>query len=289
MSEIFSIVKILIIMKNNTFINLFSIKLLVPILMVLFVFCPSICIWGSSTGTVEYLLSTENCGIDESDLGEVLSDAAKYKTKADIALVSSGLLYRNLLAGEADYNEISSVITSDNEILLCSMTGEELKNLLECSVSHLKVTTGDIIDEEASAFDGFLQISGLCVVCDVSAPTGERIISVSTDDGDAIDTSDNSDTYMVAITDEITDLYPDFFENKLVKRSGKTITEALFEYVEAGRAVVLDDDEYRMTGVRSKGILFGISPWIFVGVTAVFIVVGLHRSRSIIPPYSSDI
>jgi 5'-nucleotidase len=87
----------------------------------------------------------------ESALGSFLVDSMREMEKADVALTNAGGLRANLKAGELTYGALYEVLPFDNTVSVVTLTGEELKRLLEVAygtgsgvfqVSGLKVTLG---------------------------------------------------------------------------------------------------------------------------------------------------
>ena len=114
----------------------------------------------------------------ECALGNFAADAIRDFTSADIALFASGDLGITLPAGDITAERIAYSFPYDRDIIITEITAEELRLLLEESLSNIKLTDAEIIDTEASAYEGYFCISGFEYTCDASAPVGQRVYSL---------------------------------------------------------------------------------------------------------------
>jgi 5'-nucleotidase len=107
----------------------------------------------------------------ESALGSFLADSIKEMEGADIVLLNSGGLRADLAAGELTYGAVFEVIPFDNNVATLSVTGEELKRLLQAAYGARK---------------GVFQQAGLKVKLSV-CPGPDRLKSFSLADGKPVD------------------------------------------------------------------------------------------------------
>lgn len=114
----------------------------------------------------------------ECALGNFAADAIRVYTGADIALFASGDLGITLPAGDITGERIADSFPYDREIIITEITAEELRLLLEESLSNITLTDAEIIDTEASAYEGYFCISGFEYTCDASAPVGQRVYTL---------------------------------------------------------------------------------------------------------------
>ncbi len=120
---------------------------------------------------------TRNFG-SESTVGDLLADALRRATGADIAFINSGGIRTNLRAGALTYGDIYEVNPFDNYPTIVMMTGAQIREVL-------RLTTG--------ADRGIMQVSGLRYTFDAAAgkdkPAGERdrMLSVTLADGSPLD------------------------------------------------------------------------------------------------------
>lgn len=105
----------------------------------------------------------------ESMLGDLVSDAMRAGTGADIALLNSGTLRldRVIPPGPVTNHHIEAIFPFPDQtrIVTFSLTGSQLRRLLEHSVSRGVLGTG-----------GFLQVSGLSFRFDPARPSGSRLL-----------------------------------------------------------------------------------------------------------------
>lgn len=114
----------------------------------------------------------------ESTVGDLLADALRRATNADIAFINSGGIRTNLRAGDLVYSDIYEVNPFDNYPTLVMMTGAEIQEVL-------RLTT--------AAGRGIMQVSGLRYTFDMTAdkdkPVAERnrLVSVTLEDGSPLE------------------------------------------------------------------------------------------------------
>lgn len=139
----------------------------------------------------------------ETSMGDVTADAAAALGAADIALLPSGDFGTNLQPGPVTEDALVASLQKDSELAVTDLTGRQIWMMLEHGLSHITVGEDALIDTEGSRFDGYLQISGLKIVYDASAPTGERLIDVQLTDGTPIRQEEETTTYRVVSTTDI--------------------------------------------------------------------------------------
>lgn len=104
---------------------------------------------------------------DESALGDVLTDELRDMEGADFALMNPGGLRAELVAGSPSYGDVYKVLPFDNTVAVVTLTGAELRRLLELAYG------GGV-----SVF----QVSGLTVTL-ASCPAKDRLRDVTLADG----------------------------------------------------------------------------------------------------------
>ena len=87
---------------------------------------------------------------NETNLGDLVADAYRYATGADIGLVGGGGVRATIKAGEITYNDVLMVNPFSNQMCAVKVKGQTLADALEYSVSYAP-----------SLFGGFLQVSGI--------------------------------------------------------------------------------------------------------------------------------
>ena len=78
----------------------------------------------------------------ECSLGDFVADAMLAVTGAEIAWMNSGGCRSNIPAGTITFNSIFTSFPFDNQVYLCKVTGQDLLDALEMSVSYLPTEGG---------------------------------------------------------------------------------------------------------------------------------------------------
>lgn len=86
----------------------------------------------------------------ETNLGDLCADAIRAATKADIAVMNGGGIRAGIKSGEVTYGDVYSVYPFGNRLCTIKVTGQQLLDALEFSVSAFPDENG-----------GFLHVSGL--------------------------------------------------------------------------------------------------------------------------------
>lgn len=125
----------------------------------------------------------------EAAIGNLVADAARWATKADIAIINSGGIRANRLYAEGaplTRRDVLAELPFGNRDVLLEVTGEQVLAALENGVSMIDTLQGR-----------FPQVSGLAFVYDATKPAGSRVLSVKV--GDAA--LDPKKTYKLATND----------------------------------------------------------------------------------------
>ena len=105
----------------------------------------------------------------ESMLGDLVTDAMRAGTGADVALLNSGTLRLDKVIppGRVTNHHIEGIFPfpDQSRVVTFPMTGARLRRVLEHSVSRGVLGTG-----------GFLQVSGLSFTFDPAQPSGRRVV-----------------------------------------------------------------------------------------------------------------
>ena len=114
---------------------------------------------------------------NESALGDLVTDAMRLGTGADVAVINSGALRLDdvLPAGPITNYQLESIFlfADETRVVTFPVTGARLRALLEHGVS-----------ERSHGHGGFLQLSGARIRYDLARPSGARIVGdVLRDDG----------------------------------------------------------------------------------------------------------
>ncbi|MBR4503093.1 MAG: bifunctional metallophosphatase/5'-nucleotidase [Clostridia bacterium] len=139
----------------------------------------------------------------ETNLGDFVTDAIREQTGADIGICGGGGIRTDLERGEITYGHILAVFPFQNQVAVIRATGKQVLDALEWGARAVPDENG-----------GFLQVSGLSYVIDVSIPSGcrkdekgmmsgiegERRVRDVTVNGEPLDPEK---TYTIASTDYI--------------------------------------------------------------------------------------
>ncbi len=111
----------------------------------------------------------------ESNLGNLVTDAwvdwfAKKGARDPIALVNGGTVRGNQIypKGPITYGQLLNIHPFSNTIYEVTLSGKDLVTVLELSASAIRVTGDGSTDTERVAEGGFLQVSGLRFVIDLT-------------------------------------------------------------------------------------------------------------------------
>lgn len=220
-------------------------------------------------------VGTEHPWYAQCQLGSVCADAFRACAGTQIALVNTGDLDDNLFQGEVTMQEICGVLPYDRALATATITPQQLCQLLEQSVSRVTLDPStERVDEAASAYDGFCQISGFTLRYDASAPLGERVLDVTLSDGTKLSRDDAAMQLTLCASRYLLDGGYGFPVTESVPLSF-TQAEALADYVSAHRDLP-EDDQKRIVvvGARQAEIL-GIAPKEMILVCCLLLFVPL--------------
>lgn len=96
----------------------------------------------------------------ESSLGNLIADAYRIVTGAQIGWVNGGSIRANLDSGAISSNELMQVLPFQNQTVLGEVTGQEILDALEMGVRTLPTSSG-----------GFAQVSGLSYEVNCTIPS----------------------------------------------------------------------------------------------------------------------
>ena len=199
--------------------------------------CPYSVVLGNSSGI---LRRQDACGnvfgrTCESIAGNTVSDALRATYQVDFAFTNSGGIRADLTCPTTDSptdscppytpppypvtrGQVLTVLPFGNTVVTVTVSGTELKAMLENGVSSMPVALGR-----------FPQVSGLCFTYDISAPVNSRVTAVvrqaadGSCTGGAVDLTAGA-TYSIAENDFMStggDGYPDF--------TGRTTVHAVMD------------------------------------------------------------
>lgn len=130
----------------------------------------------------------------ETKLGNLIADgmlekARKYNKNAVIAFQNGGGIRADIDQGPITLGDILTVLPYYNTLATMNLTGEEILQALEQSVSLAPQENG-----------GFLHVAGMKFTYDSSKPAGERVVSAEVEEEEGVFTPlDETKEYVVAI------------------------------------------------------------------------------------------
>jgi len=96
----------------------------------------------------------------ETNLADLAVDAIRYRLHTDVALLNGGSFRAPLSAGVVTYESLYRVFPFSNQLVVCSVTGQQLLDALEMGASRYP-----------QEFGGFLHVSGLTYRIDPMIPS----------------------------------------------------------------------------------------------------------------------
>ena len=192
----------------------------------------------------------------EAGIGDLIADAYRNETGADIALVNGGSIRVDLLKGELTYQDMLDVLPYGNTLAICEATGAEIADALEMSVHNVEKEYRDG-NNPVGEYAGFLQVSGISFDVDTSIESpvildgSNKFVSVNgkrrisnikvLEDGEYQDLDLNK-TYTVVSTGFLLrsegDGYTMFTDNKYLLETGASDIEYFVNYVHSLNDVI---------------------------------------------------
>jgi len=157
--------------------------------------------------------------LKESNLGNLVADALKHFTGADIALQNGGGIRASIKEGSITLKDAYTVLPFDNRVVMIEATGRTVWEALENGVAPYPSAAGQ-----------FLQVSGVEYTFDALREPGSRIVSV-TIDGKPIEPDK---VYRVVANDFLTgggDHYTMLMSCRIVLDTKLYLRDAFTEYV----------------------------------------------------------
>lgn len=176
----------------------------------------------------------------ETNLGNLIADAMREKTNADIALMNGGGIRESIPAGDISLYSVSKPLPFINSLITLEVKGERIYQALERGVRYWPNGANN---------GGFLQVSGITYVFDGSKPAGKRLVSVHKD-GQPLD---KEKSYLVATNDFLFnggDNYVEFKDAIPVSR-GELLKDVLTAYIR-NKGVVSPQVENRIQVVNAR-------------------------------------
>ncbi|MGI6326601.1 MAG: 5'-nucleotidase C-terminal domain-containing protein [Saccharofermentanales bacterium] len=208
-----------------------------------------------------------------SSFGAFTADALRHVTGTDVALVPQSTILGYLGQEDIYEDDIRAVIDNSVVFVRAAVTQEQLSAMLEYSVGGVLFDPNtEQIDPTKPEKSSFVEVSGLSLVFDVSAPSGQRLIALVPDNV--------SETLIVATTET--------FLSAAIDISGERLSEqfvdVISEYLRAGiwKTVQSYDGRIRVIGTADKTIVSMFPQWVVIAfplLTAALFVTAMGRMR----------
>ncbi len=148
----------------------------------------------SLIGTINHDMIVENYNVrrQETEIGNMISDAVREVTGADIAVVNGGSIRASLYKGDVYSYDLDAVCPYPNKIIVIEVNAEIIREMLANSVTKL-------IQDNNIPGGRFLNVSGIRYsFTQPSEDKPSQIVDVTLSDGSPLD---ENKTYTVAVTD----------------------------------------------------------------------------------------
>lgn len=160
----------------------------------------------------------------DGTLGSFVCDSMRLAADADVAFMNTDGLRTDLDEGPVTRKDVYELMPFGGELVKGRLTGQELRDVLEHSVSHRETTPG--------VQSSFLQVGGLEFSYDATRPEGERLLEVRVG-GEPLDPERS---YTVALEDYLSHgkLGYSTFRGGSWEEVGLSVNEAVHEGLAAG-------------------------------------------------------
>lgn len=159
----------------------------------------------------------------ETPLGNFIADAMRYEGKTDIAVQRAGHIREGIVSGNINMDDLYRAFPYDHEIVVYELTGEQLVQLLELSVSNWPRLPNS----------NFLQVSGVEFSFDLLQNIGERVFDISVN-GDELNI-DKKYTIAVTLTsvEQVRSLREIFEQGRFRRNTRVFVRDAMAAYLAA--------------------------------------------------------
>ncbi|MDQ7823267.1 MAG: bifunctional UDP-sugar hydrolase/5'-nucleotidase [Candidatus Eremiobacteraeota bacterium] len=137
---------------------------------------------GVPVGNTDVDLTHDRKKVFETVMGNVVCDAIRESTGADIAMQNSGAIRDQIMKGDINFGDLYRVMPFDKYMVTIELTGTQIKEIMENSSARKK---------------GNMQVSGLTMDIDPRKKTGSKVSNIRVN-GAALD---EGKTYRVTVDD----------------------------------------------------------------------------------------
>lgn len=123
----------------------------------------------------------------ETNFANVLTDAMKERSQAEIAIINGGGIRESISAGEINLYQLNRSLPFSNTLVVAEVAGDRIYKAIERGLNAYPNGTNG----------AFLQVSGIRYAFDASRPAGKRVTSVTFND----EPLDFKRKYKVALSD----------------------------------------------------------------------------------------
>lgn len=154
----------------------------------------------------------------EAEMGNLCSDAIRWRTGADIAVINGGSIRSDLPEGNVTKGDVMAIFPFGNTVKMAEIKGQAIKAMLEHSVYGYP-----------ASFGGFLDVSGMTFAFDPLQPVGSRVSDIKIE-GQPLD---EGRTYRIATNDYLLSGGDDFEMLKNLPIAGEfdTCEDVLADYL----------------------------------------------------------
>lgn len=192
-------------------------------------------------GETTVLLDGERSRVrtQETNLGNLVTDAILYSVEADCVITNGGGIRASITGGKINKGDVITVLPFGNFVVVKKLTGEAILDAIEHGISAYPATEGI-----------FPQIAGINFVFDPGRPAGERVLDLKV----AGKPVDYNKEYLLATNDFIAaggDGYTMFGDIDTVQEAG-SLEEVVINYITA-KGVIDSRVEGRILMVEEEG------------------------------------
>ncbi len=189
-----------------------------------------------SAGTI----TTDNVGVAETEAGNIVADAVRMATGADIAFVPASAFRANVsLARPVTGDQAANLIEpADEAVVILALQGDKVRKALERAVALRPQASGQ-----------FLQVSNVRFAYNEAKRVGERVGTVTANGAPL----DSARTYRVAMTRALASGQQGYFriwETRDAQDTGKTLAQSLRDLSAARGGALSAPPEGRISPAR---------------------------------------